>query len=409
MKFRVRLKIAYDMCIKQLFAFRISTILFAITLTIFGIIIYQYKASYNYRLMVEKGFNKPLSEVYYLSSELNHSSENDYPDISNVEGMELPVSHQISYNTAPCLQFLNEISNKQNNGSQGIEEAWIFSNNFNMYNVRLIEGKEPAELNSYDGIPIYLSEEYKSITNLYEHYQDYDGDKLVNDYYLAGYFSSDSVIPNPNVTSTNMGGTIEMKYVMIELAGMIDPFGYFTVKDGYTINDVMEGIRKEYAKSNSIAYITNVDSALTCMEKNIDKSLKYLILAAILLTGTSIISLLVIQIGNILTRGKEYGVWLICNATDRDILKILILQNAIRLIYAEIMAFLFVNLITRLLLYGENFAKSDLSQKISNRIIALNIYPVIIIVGLFIAGITVIVPAIKLSRTEPIKLIRGEL
>ena len=145
------------------------------------------------------------------------------------------------------------------------------------------------------------------------------------------------------------------------------------------------------------------------MEKNIDKSLKYLILAAILLTGTSIISLLVIQIGNILTRGKEYGVWLICNATDRDILKILILQNAIRLIYAEIMAFLFVNLITRLLLYGENFAKSDLSQKISNRIIALNIYPVIIIVGLFIAGITVIVPAIKLSRTEPIKLIRGEL
>ena len=103
MKFRVRLKIAYDMCIKQLFTFRISTILFAITLTIFGIIIYQYKASYNYRLMVEKGFNKPLSEVYYLSSELNHSSENDYPDISNVEGMELPVSHQISYNTAPCL------------------------------------------------------------------------------------------------------------------------------------------------------------------------------------------------------------------------------------------------------------------------------------------------------------------
>ena len=54
MKFRVRLKIAYDMCIKQLFTFRISTILFAITLTIFGIIIYQYKASYNYRLMVEK-------------------------------------------------------------------------------------------------------------------------------------------------------------------------------------------------------------------------------------------------------------------------------------------------------------------------------------------------------------------
>lgn len=145
------------------------------------------------------------------------------------------------------------------------------------------------------------------------------------------------------------------------------------------------------------------------MEKNINKSLRYLILAAIILTGTSIIILLVIQIGNVLTRGKEYGIWLICNATQRDILEILILQNVIRLISAEVFAVLGLNLIIRLLLYGENFVKTDITQKISNRIIAVDIYPVIIGVGLLIAVITVIVPVIKLSRTEPINLIKGEL
>ena len=409
MKFGTRIKVAYDMCMKQLLSFRVSTILFAITLTMFGIIIYQYRASYNYRLMVERGFSKPLDEVYYLSSELNHLSDEDYPDITKVEGLNLPVAHQISYNTAPCLQFLYEINSKQNSDALGIEEVWIFSNDFSMYNVKIIEGKDPAEISPADGTPLYLSEEYKSITTLGEHYQDYDGNNLINDYYVAGYFSSDSAIPSSNVTVSNMGGVVELKYGMIELAQRKDPFGYFTVKDGYSIEDVMNGIQKEYKKSNSVAYITNVDSALTCMEKNIDKSLKYLILAAILMTGTSIIILLVIQIGNILTRGKEYGVWLICNATHRDILKILILQNVIRLIYAEVMAVLFTNLITRLLLYGENFVKNDITQKISSRIIAVNIYPVIILVGLLIAGITVIAPAIKLSRTEPVKLIKGEL
>ena len=152
-----------------------------------------------------------------------------------------------------------------------------------------------------------------------------------------------------------------------------------------------------------------MDSAISFMEKNINKSIRYLVIATILLTMTCIIVLLVIQIGNILTRGKEYGIWLICNATDRDILKILILQNFIRFINAELIAVLGINLLTRLFLYKQNFVKSEITKEISNKIIAANIYPAILGIGLFVAVTTVIIPALTLMHTKPVKLVRGEL
>lgn len=410
MRFRTRLKIAYDMCMKQLMSFRISTILLAVTLIMFGIIIYQLKASFNYRLMVEKGFLCPLDNVYYLTSDLHFDSKETYPDISKIEGISNLYKHQVSYNTSDCLQFLSEVNCRQNSETGGIEEIWLFASDFDIYNVKLVEGIQPSDLNPYEGIPLYLSEEYKVITELGEHYKEYDSNnKLMENYYVAGYFSSDSVIPNANVCASNQGGIIPLKYGIIELAGEFGPDGYFTVNDGYSIDDVKLQIQKEWARSSSIATISNVDGALSCMEKNVVKSLRYLVIATILLVGTSIIVLLVIQVGNILTRGREYGIWMICNATHGDILKVLILQNFIRFIYAEAMAVLFINLITRMVLYGENFPDMEITHKISNRIIALNIYPVIIIVGLLIAAITVIAPAIKLSRTEPVKLIKGEL
>ena len=412
MKFKTRLKIAYDMCMKQLMTFRISAILFAVVLTLFGVIIYQYKASYNYRLTVEKGFAKPLNEVYYLMSDLNHGSDDTYPipDITEIECISSIYFHQISYNAYECLQFLSEMNPDLYQKDLGIEEVWLFASDFDLYNINIVEGNHPSELNREDGIPLYLSEEYKAITILGQHFKEMDGYGNVSaDFYVAGYFSSDSAIPNTNVTAINIDGIKSLKYGIVELGKSNGLDGYFYVKDGYTIDEVIAQIQEEYAKSNSVATITNVDSAISFMEKNVNKSIRYLVIATILLTMTCIIVLLVIQIGNILTRGKEYGIWLICNATDRDILKILVLQNFIRLVYAELMAVLFVNLLTRLFLYGENFVKSELTKEISNKIISANIYPVILGIGLFIAVITVIIPALKLMHTKPVKLVRGEL
>ena len=412
MKFKTRLKIAYDMCMKQLMTFRISIILFAVVLTLFGVIIYQYKASYNYRLTVEKGFSKPLDEVYYLLSDLNHISDDTYPmpDITKVEGISSLYKHQEAYLDNDCLQFLGEINSKQYQEDLGIGVIWLLAYDFDLYNIEIVEGKNPSELNWDDGIPLYLSEEYKGITTLGEHYRDVNTEGVVLfDYYVAGYFSSDSGIPSGNVTANNIEGIKSLEYGIVEMVPFYQLDGYFYLKDGYTIDEVIAQIQEEYAKSNSVATITNVDSAITFMEKNVNKSIRYLVIATILLTMTCIIVLLVIQIGNILTRGKEYGIWLICNATDRDILNILILQNFIRFVYAELIAVLGINLLTRLFLYGENFVKSEITKEISNKIIATNIYPAILVIGLFVAVTTVIIPALKLMHTKPVKLVRGEL
>ena len=278
MKFKTRLKIAYDMCMKQLMTFRISTILFAVVLTLFGVIIYQYKASYNYRLTVEKGFTKPLDEVYYLLSDLNHGSDDTYPipDITKVEGISSLYKHQEAYNSSECLQFLRDINSKQYPDDFGVGEIWLFASDFDLYNIEIVEGKQPSELNWNDGMPLYLSEEYKGITTLGEHYRDVNTEGVVLfDYYVAGYFSSDSVIPSGNVTANNMEGVKTLKYGIVELASMYQLDGYFYLKDGYTIDEVIAQIQEEYAKRNSVATITNVDSAITFMEKNINKSIRY--------------------------------------------------------------------------------------------------------------------------------------
>ncbi len=413
MKFKTRLKIAYDMCIKQLATFRISTFLFALVLTLFGIIIYQYRASYNYRLTVEKGFSKPLDEVYYLISTMNSGSDDTYPrpELSNVEGMSPTSKYQICYNTCSCLEPLKEINSKQARENDGIEEVWMFATDFKLYNIELTEGNYPDEPSTGYGSRLYLSEEYKAVTELGEQFVQTDRNgKVTETFYVAGFFPADTVIPSSNVVYNNMNGVYSLQYGIIEFVrSTIEDTGYFYVEDGYTIEDVMEGLREEYSKSNSVATVTSVESAISFMEKNVNKSVRYLLIAALLLTATSMASLLVIQISSIITRGKEYGIWLICNATDRDIVKILILQNFIRFVYAEVMAVLTVNLITRLVLYGENFSKSDITREISNRIITFNIYPALLGIGLIIMILTVIIPAFRLSRMQPVKLVKGDI
>ena len=83
MKTKNRIKIAYDMCVKQMFSFRMSIFLMALTFVILGLIIYQYKSSYSYRMRVEEGFSKPIDEIYYLSSGRGDAE----PDISRIDGM----------------------------------------------------------------------------------------------------------------------------------------------------------------------------------------------------------------------------------------------------------------------------------------------------------------------------------
>lgn len=54
----------------------------ALTFVILGLVIYQYKSSYSYRMRVEESFAKPMEDVYYLLS----ASGNDVPDISKLMG-----------------------------------------------------------------------------------------------------------------------------------------------------------------------------------------------------------------------------------------------------------------------------------------------------------------------------------
>ena len=406
MKTKNRIKIAYDMCVKQMFSFRMSIFLMALTFVILGLIIYQYKSSYSYRMRVEEGFSKPIDEIYYLSSGRGDAE----PDISRIDGMSKIYFNQMIYNVTEPIDFLEEIQmgHKFNEKEAGVEVFWFFDKDLDLYNIEITESIPEKEVDRTHEIGLYLSEKYRKITRLGEHYT---GDGW--NYVIEGYFSEDSVMPAKNVTSTaTQDGAYSLEYGVIEIGGLmpISQAGYFYCDPSV---DSFENIRKqiveEYARCNATCTITNVDKSITYMEKNITKALKYLVIAAILLGSSCIIVLLVSQVSNILTRSEEYGIWLINKATKKDIMWILIWQNLIKLIYSEIFAILVINLGCRFVIFGENFQNTAISHRISNRIITLNIYPAIIGVGILIVTVSIIVPLLKIARTEPVKLVKGEL
>ena len=119
-------------------------------------------------MRVEESFAKPMEDVYYLL----YASGNDVPDISKIDGMTGFYDPQISYNTTECINFLNEVQGGHKIGeiTDGVEVFWVFGPDLDLYNIHMTESIPQEELDNTLGIRLYLSEKYKSITGLGEHY-----------------------------------------------------------------------------------------------------------------------------------------------------------------------------------------------------------------------------------------------
>lgn len=93
-------------------------------------------------------------------------------------------------------------------------------------------------------------------------------------------------------------------------------------------------------------------------------------------------------------------------------LSVLVWQNVIRLFFAELIGIIGMNILVAKFLLEENFTSllyKSVAQRISNKIMFCNVYPTMVGVGLFIAVISTVVPLIMFAKTEPVKLIKGEV
>lgn len=418
MKQKTRIKIAFDMCVQQKFSFRMSVLLMAVTLVMLGIIVFQYRYSFNYRMKVQEGLAPDIDEIYFLCVGGNASDEEISKTFSEIKGIGSVYSYDNSYLTAECLSFLNEVQegHKSDNTMTSIEAYSLYSYDFDIYNIQLTEGIAPKDIEWINEalVPLYLSEKYKGITNIGEHYYYYyDEETLIYDYYVAGYFSEDSTIVCESAVASDLqDGSYSLEYGVVELFRMgcrNISGGYFTINDGYSFSEISEEFQKKFSEIECVCSIDNVSRSISYMERDTVRSLRYLIIATILLSGTSIIVLLVIQISNVLTRSEEYGIWLTNKATGKDVVWMLLWQNIIRFIFAGLIAFLGVNLYIRKFLFSEIIPNSVIAHRISNRIIISSVYPSMAALGIFIVICSSFVPIIKLAKAEPVKLIKGDM
>lgn len=416
MKQKTRIKIAYDMCISKKFSYLMSVILLAVTLFMIGVIVYQYKVSFSYRMRVQEGFLTSINDIYYCQTSGNGTREEIAEILSEINGISSIYNYGKYTNSLECLSFLNEIQEEHKSyNTADLEVYALKSKDFDIYNIHLTEGVAPKDIEWINEtmVPLYLSEKYKSITNLGEHYYAYsiDGERLIYDYFVAGYFSEDSAIVGDRVLSDyDKSGSDSLKYGIIELVSFFYVTdGYFALQDGYTSLDVAKDIQRKLEKIDSSCTIGNLSHYISFTEKNTVRNLKYLLIATILLIGTSIIVLLVTQVGNVLTRSDEFGIWLVNKATQKDIVWILLWQSIVRLFFAVLTAFLVFNLLNSTILFENNFDNSIIAHRISRRIIFLYVYPSMAVMGIIILILANSIPLIKLAKSEPVKLIKGDM
>lgn len=76
---------------------------------------------------------------------------------------------------------------------------------------------------------------------------------MIFDYYVAGYFSTDSTIMNDEVIhGSDMNGCYPLEYGIIGLCGhYINDSGYFTIKEGNDFNTIKTQIQQETVKCNA--------------------------------------------------------------------------------------------------------------------------------------------------------------
>lgn len=162
------------------------------------------------------------------------------------------------FNTNEAVAFLGEVQKGHQKAvrdedyatGRGIETCVMSEGAWDIMNMKLSSGKAPEEfVFNENTVLLYLSEEYRDIAELGEHfYEIYEKDgSVIYDYEVAGFLSGGS-----RVLADGVGNSVDelinrgyytTEYAIIEVTD--SPFlsgGYFAIKDGESFETVRENI-----------------------------------------------------------------------------------------------------------------------------------------------------------------------
>ncbi len=288
----------------------------------------------------------------------------------------------------------------------GIESVFISSNAWNMFNIELYMGDEPAAC-SYNGkyTLMYVGYEYSNIVE--------PGMIISNgdvSYVIAGILDKDSRMPIDSqeliaLSKYSLYSTYLLDYEVLIIDENADEFlntvSFFTVSKDYTTYEAEQIITSVLEKAGVSITIGWLDDALKNInDKNTGRTYYEILIMMIII---SCLVLSCFQINSILSRRKDYGVLFASGMSHRDMIKMVVIENIIKFIVSVIVMFFIISLIiNKELRYGLT------TIYVIKHILYERLVVVTGMVGILLVFVVSMMPAIIIKRSSLAELIGGK-
>lgn len=417
MKFGKRLKIAFDICLSESRKFVLGMFTVLIALMMVEMVCILKSGNNVYSKRIEQGIRYDLSDVYYINmmyggSKMVMEEVGELPEIYAMGG----VQHGMS-NTSNVLSFLRQVQKghqkfidpDEYNSGRMIETHVITEGFWDIANIKLSSGKEPSEYEFNDNtVLLYLSEEYKDIVNIGEHYYAiHKTGIVVYDYIIAGFIAEDSKIiaQGTGIRADELlnSGYYQLDYAIIEVfdAHLSGAYVCFDDDNYEEVQAKIENIGNRYNTQIDIYSLKSVIRHANDSNAEISGIILEIgVLFAVVLS----VFLITVQMGRVIMKSGDYGVWLVNGMTLKDVRIVILCQNII-----SFMAPLIISLVASYCWVMHEYGEIVDTGKMITDIYIKSVVPKIVLISIVLIAVVTSVPWIILRKKTASEILKGDL
>ena len=286
-----------------------------------------------------------------------------------------------------------------------IETILMNANAWGLFEFQLSEGMEPQrQFETYgdDVSLLYLGSKLKGNLKVGDRIRTEDSEWII-----AGFLEQNSMIADSYirwVDKFSLYTTLPLDYEVIEVnsseAATLNDAFFFSVCDGYSYKDAKRAIIYVSEISDMDVTVANIGSVLTDVERTLEPINKYLVQILIIVGFTACIVLTCFQVINMLLRKSELGILYASGIGLKDMISIILWENALKLLYAVILLIPIFSFVSFKYLESASYA-------IKNSVTTVFVHEVLLPVGiisLVLVIVSSILPIVMIRRYSPVEL-----
>lgn len=435
MKLNYIFRMSFDNALQHKGRIFLSVVLYTIAMVLIGIIVLLGSMQSRIKSNLDKALKNGLDNWGYLSLSLYNE---DYEDSSycigdimselncvdswstdwGLAGWDISGEWSLKYNDKEYIsnnlnilkdiQQMNGYDKDYISGRNTLEKIYLTNNTWDMLDIKLYSGKKPDECDyDKDCDWLYLGYEYRDAVE--------PGTIITKGeetYVVAGILKKNSIMPvdeyilEEELSSETMDSTYLLNYSVLDVSfddaseGMGSSC-FFSIAEGYTFAEAEDIIIDAFSKIDGNINVVKVEKWLNSFYDKANERIYREFLIMIIIVSCLILACF--QINSILSRRRDYGIFFASGLSHGDMIKMVVIENTIKLVIAVmIMLFVISLIINKELNYGFTTVYM-LKQAVLGKLIVITV-----VVGSMLIFIESFIPAIIVKQLSPAELIGGK-